>query len=91
MQVRGNYYVSINPVGGEGARWRRGTGQEIYTPLVMAFTHENKEKWKGSNSVKGNAMDPHYAFPPNVALITLEELDLGNVLLRLAHLYEVQF
>ncbi|WZZ12696.1 hypothetical protein YC2023_105785 [Brassica napus] len=88
LTVRGNYYVSINPVGGEGARWRRGTGQEIYTPLLMAFTHENKEKWKGSNSVKGNAMDPHYAFPPNVALITLEELDLGNVLLRLAHLYE---
>ncbi|CDY18591.1 BnaA09g08040D [Brassica napus] len=88
LTVRGNYYVSINTVGGEGARWRRGTGQEIYTPLLMAFTHENKEKWKGSNSVKGNAMDPHYAFPPNVALITLEELDLGNVLLRLAHLYE---
>ncbi|KAG2316998.1 hypothetical protein Bca52824_020120 [Brassica carinata] len=33
-------------------------------------------------------MDPLYAFPPNVALITLQELDLGNVLLRLAHLYE---
>lgn len=89
MQVRGNYYVSINRVG-EGGRWRRETGQEIYSPLLMAFTHDNKEKWKASTAVKGHAMDPLYTFPPNVALITLQELELGNVLLRLAHLYEVQ-
>ncbi|XP_006393801.2 probable alpha-mannosidase At5g66150 isoform X1 [Eutrema salsugineum] len=87
LTVRGNHYVSINKVG-EGGRWRRETGQEIYSPLVMAFTHDNKEKWKASTSVKGFAMDPLYSFPPNVALITLQELDLGNVLLRLAHLYE---
>ncbi|KAL1188281.1 putative alpha-mannosidase [Cardamine amara subsp. amara] len=50
----------------------------------MAFTHKSKEKWKASKSVKGYAMDPLYTFPPNIALITLQELDLGNVLLRLA-------
>ncbi|CAA0412387.1 unnamed protein product [Arabidopsis thaliana] len=87
LTIRGNYYVSINKVG-EGGRWRRETGQEIYSPLLMAFAHENKEKWKASNTVKGYAMDHLYTLPQNIALITLEELDLGNVLLRLAHLYE---
>ncbi|KFK28275.1 hypothetical protein AALP_AA8G495400 [Arabis alpina] len=87
LTIRGKYYVSINKVG-EGARWRRETGQEIYSPLVMAFSHEDKEKWKASNVVKGHAMDPLYTLPPNIALITLQELELGNVLLRLAHLYE---
>ncbi|XP_023639510.1 probable alpha-mannosidase At5g66150 isoform X2 [Capsella rubella] len=87
LTVRGSYYVSINKVG-EGGRWRRETGQEIYSPLLMAFAQENKEKWKASNTVKGYGMDPLYTLPPNIALITLEEMDLGNVLLRLAHLYE---
>ncbi|XP_068344030.1 probable alpha-mannosidase At5g66150 [Pyrus communis] len=37
--MRGNYYVSINRVG-DGARWHGTTGQEVYSPLVLAFTHE---------------------------------------------------
>lgn len=89
LTVRGNYYVSINKLGEGGARWRRETAQQIYSPLLMAFTHETKDIWKASTSVKGYAMDPLYAFPPNIALLTLHELDLGNVLLRLAHIYEV--
>ncbi|KAL6220713.1 hypothetical protein ACLB2K_008469 [Fragaria x ananassa] len=40
--VRGNYYMNINKLG-EGARWRRKTGQQIYSPLVLAFTHEAAE------------------------------------------------
>jgi hypothetical protein len=39
IQVRGNYYVSVNQLGA-GARWRRTTGQEIYSPFLLAFTHE---------------------------------------------------
>ena len=31
--------MSINKLGA-GARWRRTTGQEIYSPLLLAFTHE---------------------------------------------------
>lgn len=38
-QVRGNYYVGIHS-SGAGSRWRRTTGQEIYSPLLLAFTHE---------------------------------------------------
>ncbi|KAE8010634.1 hypothetical protein FH972_006989 [Carpinus fangiana] len=88
LTVRGNYYVSVNQLGA-GARWRRTTGQEIYSPFLLAFTHENSEDWKASHLTKSTAIDSNYSFPLNVALITLQELDDGSVLLRLAHLYEV--
>ncbi|TKY55925.1 Alpha-mannosidase protein [Spatholobus suberectus] len=87
LTVRGNYYMSIHKPRA-GSRWRRTTGQEIYSPFLLAFTHENLENWKSSHLTKGTIMDPKYCLPPNVALITLEELDDGIVLLRLAHLYE---
>lgn len=87
LTIRGNYYLSINQVGA-GAVWRRTTGQEIYTPLLAAFTQEKEETWKASHVATGTAMDPGYSLPLNVALITLQELDDGSVLLRLAHLYE---
>ncbi|XP_027359889.1 alpha-mannosidase-like [Abrus precatorius] len=87
LTVRGNYYVGIHSLGA-GSRWRRTTGQEIYSPLLLGFTHENMGNWKASHWTKGTLIDPNYTLPPNVALITLEELDNGSVLLRLAHLYE---
>lgn len=87
LTIRGSYYLSINQVGA-GAVWRRTTGQEIYTPLLAAFTQEKEETWKASHVATGTAMDPGYSLPLNVALITLQELDDGSVLLRLAHLYE---
>ncbi|XP_004289082.1 PREDICTED: alpha-mannosidase-like isoform X2 [Fragaria vesca subsp. vesca] len=87
LTVRGNYYMNINKPG-EGARWRRKTGQEIYSPLVLAFTHENLENWTASHLSKASTMDSNYSLPQNVALITLQELDDGSVLVRVAHLYE---
>ncbi|KAK7307474.1 hypothetical protein VNO77_40576 [Canavalia gladiata] len=87
LTIRGNYYVGIHNLG-TGSRWRRTIGQEIYSPLLLAFTHENLGNWKASHLTKGTVIDPNYSLPPNVALITLEELDNENVLLRLAHLYE---
>ncbi|KAG0473150.1 hypothetical protein HPP92_015007 [Vanilla planifolia] len=87
LTIRGSYYMNINPLG-NGAQWRRTTGQEIYSPVLLAFTHEDEGSWKSSKITKATAMDPGYSLPPNVALITLEELDDGSVLLRLAHLFE---
>ncbi|KAF5753052.1 hypothetical protein HS088_TW01G00970 [Tripterygium wilfordii] len=87
LTVRGNYYMNINQLGA-GASWRRTTGQEVYSPLLLAFTHENAENWKKSHLTKATTMDPSYSLPLNVALITLQELDDGTVILRLAHLYE---
>ncbi|PPD76164.1 hypothetical protein GOBAR_DD26911 [Gossypium barbadense] len=87
LTIRGNYYFSIDRKG-EGARWRRTTGQEVYSPVLLAFTYENMETWKSSHLTKATAMDPGYTLPLNVALITLQELSDGTALLRLAHLYE---
>ncbi|CAN1184749.1 unnamed protein product [Linum perenne] len=89
LTVRGNYYVSINKLG-SGATWRRTTGQEIYTPLLLAFAHEDDKLWKASHLTSATTMDMGYSLPFNVALITLEELEDGSVLLRLAHLYEIK-
>ncbi|XP_017257760.1 alpha-mannosidase [Daucus carota subsp. sativus] len=88
LAVRGKYYLSLNQLG-DGAQWRRTTGQEIYSPILLAFTHENADDWKAAHMTQTTVMDPNYSLPFNVALITLQELDDGNVLLRLAHLYEV--
>ncbi|KAF5762439.1 putative alpha-mannosidase [Helianthus annuus] len=87
LTIRGNYYMSIDH-NGNGSRWRRTTGQEIYSPLLLAFTHETQDDYKASHSTRSTTMDPDYSLPPNVALITLQELEDGSVLLRLAHLYE---
>ncbi|KAL1569764.1 alpha-mannosidase [Salvia divinorum] len=87
LTVRGNYYVSVDQLG-SGARWRRRAGQEIYSPLVLAFSHEESEKWSSSYLVDGSSMASNYSLPLNVALITLQEREDGSVLLRLANLYE---
>eukprot|EP01018_Ginkgo_biloba_P019273 Gb_19989 [translate_table: standard] len=87
LMVKGKYYVSINPIG-SGAQWRRPTGQQIYSPLLLAFTNEEEDKWKASHTSSFLAMEASYSLPNNVAIITLQELEDGSVLLRLAHLYE---
>ncbi|KAH0465233.1 hypothetical protein IEQ34_005336 [Dendrobium chrysotoxum] len=87
LTVRGTYYMSVNQLG-HGAQWRRTNGQQIYSPVLLAFAYEDERNWKSSQITKATSMDPSYSLPPNVALITLEELDDGTVLLRLAHLYE---
>eukprot|EP01018_Ginkgo_biloba_P017384 Gb_01270 [translate_table: standard] len=85
--IQGKYYFSIDPVN-DGAKWRRTVGQEIYSPLLFAFTYQDGDDWKTSHASTFSAMDPAYSLPKNVAIITLEELEDGSVLLRLAHLYE---
>lgn len=43
LQIQGKFYIRIDPVG-EGARWRRTFGQEIYSPLLLAFAEQVKGK-----------------------------------------------
>ncbi|XP_066379439.1 probable alpha-mannosidase At5g13980 [Miscanthus floridulus] len=85
--IEGKYYVKIDPQG-EGARWRRTFGQEIYSPLLLAFTEQDGGNWANSHVAKFSAMDSTYSLPDNVAMLTLQELEDGSVLLRFAHLYE---
>lgn len=87
LTVQGKYYLRFDPLG-EGSKWRRSFGQEIYSPFLLAFS-EQDDKWTNFPTPTFSAMDPSYSLPDNVAIITLQELEDGTVLLRFAHLYEV--
>ncbi|KAG0549849.1 hypothetical protein BDA96_01G289800 [Sorghum bicolor] len=85
--VRGTYYVKVDKLG-HGAYWRRTYGQQVYSPYLIAFTHEDETSWKSYNVAKESTMDENYSLPDNVAIITLQNLDDGTTLLRLAHLFQ---
>uniref|UniRef100_A0A1J3IV57 Alpha-mannosidase n=1 Tax=Noccaea caerulescens TaxID=107243 RepID=A0A1J3IV57_NOCCA len=88
LTIQGKYYYRIDPYG-EGAKWRRTFGQEIYSPLLLAFAEQDDGKPMTFGAASFSGFDSSYSLPDNVALLTLQELDDGNVLLRLAHLFEV--
>ncbi|KAJ8773047.1 hypothetical protein K2173_028224 [Erythroxylum novogranatense] len=88
LTVQGNFFVKVDHLG-EGAKWRRTFGQEIYSPILLAFTEQNGGNWLNSHVSKFSGIDPSYSLPKNVAVITLQELENGKVLLRLAHLFEI--
>ncbi|KAA8542054.1 hypothetical protein F0562_023206 [Nyssa sinensis] len=88
LTIQGKYYLRIDPLG-EGAKWRRSFGQEIYSPFLLAFTEQDGDKGTNFQVSTFSGMDPSYSLPDNVAMITLQELEDGQVLLRLAHLYEI--
>ncbi|XP_022991108.1 probable alpha-mannosidase At5g13980 isoform X2 [Cucurbita maxima] len=85
--IQGKLYYRIDPLG-EGAKWRRSFGQEIYSPLLLAFAEQDGDNWAKSHKVTFSGIDSSYSLPKNVAVITLQEIHDGNILLRLAHLYE---
>ncbi|KAI3671466.1 hypothetical protein L1987_87204 [Smallanthus sonchifolius] len=88
LAVQGKYYLRLDPLG-EGAKWRRSYGQEIYSPPLLAFTEQDENKGTNFHVTKFSGMDSNYSLPDNVALLTLQELEDGKALLRLAHLYEI--
>ncbi|KAF8400067.1 hypothetical protein HHK36_015942 [Tetracentron sinense] len=87
ITIQGKFYLRIDPPG-EGAKWRRSVGQEIYSPFLLAFAEQDGDNWTSSHVPTFSGMDPSYSLPDNVAMITLQEIEDGKVLLRLAHLYE---
>ncbi|KAH9791608.1 alpha-mannosidase [Citrus sinensis] len=87
LTIQGKFYLRIDHLG-EGAKWRRSVGQEIYSPLLLAFAEQDGDNWMNSHVSTFSGIDSFYNFPSNIAIITLQELENGQVLLRLAHLYE---
>ncbi|GFS34385.1 glycosyl hydrolase family 38 protein [Actinidia rufa] len=87
LTVQGKFYIRIDPLG-DGAKWRRKFGQEIYSPLLLAFTEQDGNNWTNSHVPTFSGVDPSYSLPNSIAVITLQELASGRILLRLAHLYE---
>ncbi|XVF16104.1 hypothetical protein REPUB_Repub10bG0002500 [Reevesia pubescens] len=87
LTIQGKFYFRIDHIG-EGAKWRRRAGQEIYSPLLLAFSEQDSNDWMSSHIPTFSGIDPSYSLPDNVAIITLQELEKRKVLLRLTHLYE---
>ncbi|KAL5860797.1 hypothetical protein ACOSQ4_002093 [Xanthoceras sorbifolium] len=87
LTIQGKFYLGIDHLG-EGAKWRRTVGQEIYSPLLIAFSEQDGDNWMNSHVTTFSGIDSSYNLPNNIAIITLQELEKGKVLLRLAHLYE---
>eukprot|EP00850_Spirogloea_muscicola_P005017 SM000022S07231 [mRNA] locus=s22:665524:679079:- [translate_table: standard] len=95
LMVRGIFYVHAGRQA-DAAVWRRQFAQRLYSPLLLAFTrHQSGDEgslpfsWdvvSSSRSVFGSA---DFELPKNVAILTLQEVEEKVVLLRLAHLFEV--
>ncbi|KAJ8435417.1 hypothetical protein Cgig2_001069 [Carnegiea gigantea] len=67
-------------------------GSSIFLLILRSSSPmQDEDNWLNSNVPTFTGIDPSYSLPENVAMITLQELDDGNILLRLAHLYEVCF
>eukprot|EP00252_Welwitschia_mirabilis_P007627 TRINITY_DN1919_c0_g1_i1.p1 TRINITY_DN1919_c0_g1~~TRINITY_DN1919_c0_g1_i1.p1 ORF type:complete len:1055 (-),score=246.23 TRINITY_DN1919_c0_g1_i1:132-3296(-) len=87
--VQGRLYLNVNPVG-KGSEWRRTKGLKTALPLQMLFATVEDGDLNLIKASKFSALIEGYELPPNVAIITLKELDNGHVLLRLAHIYEIE-
>ncbi|KAG8095503.1 hypothetical protein GUJ93_ZPchr0012g18800 [Zizania palustris] len=87
LMARAIYYINVNKKG-RGAHWRRTHGQQAYSPFLVAFTREDESSWKSYNVAKSSLIEANYSLPDNVAIITLQNLDDGTTLLRLAHLFQ---
>ncbi|KAG5526953.1 hypothetical protein RHGRI_028029 [Rhododendron griersonianum] len=71
LTVQGKFYIRIDPLG-DGAKWRRTFGQEIYSPLLLAFTELDGSNWTNSHVPTFSGIDPTYSLPNNIAVITLQ-------------------
>ncbi|XP_027348900.1 alpha-mannosidase At3g26720-like [Abrus precatorius] len=88
LTIQGKLYLRIDRIG-EGAKWRRTVGQELYSPMLLAFTEQEGDNWLHFHPSSFSGIDSSYSLPNNTALLTLQEFKNGKVLLRLAHLYEL--
>ncbi|XP_073222216.1 alpha-mannosidase At3g26720 isoform X2 [Cicer arietinum] len=88
LTIQGKLYLRVDHKG-EGAKWRRTVGQELYSPLLLAFTEQDGDNWLHFQQPTFSGIDSSYSLPNNTALLTLQDFGNGKVLLRLAHLYEV--
>jgi alpha-mannosidase len=91
LTVQGSFSVYIGP-SEQSAQWRRVYGQQVLMPLQFAFSVLEDGNEAAIRSPQFSAMQPFYELPPNVAIITLQEVyedDDSKVLLRLANIFEV--
>lgn len=89
LTVQGKIYLSVNPVE-KASEWRRTKGQKALLPLQISFATIPDGELNQIKKPKYSALAEGYELPTNVAILTLQELDDRQTLLRLTHLYEVE-
>eukprot|EP00245_Coleochaete_scutata_P006046 TRINITY_DN20159_c0_g1_i1.p1 TRINITY_DN20159_c0_g1~~TRINITY_DN20159_c0_g1_i1.p1 ORF type:complete len:1052 (-),score=194.38 TRINITY_DN20159_c0_g1_i1:847-4002(-) len=90
LTVRGTLHVNLNPPK-EAVRWRRTHAQHLLLPLQLSFALEEglgSDQWLNTHKAHYSSLKAGVELPPNVHLLTLQELADGKILLRLAHIYE---
>ncbi|GLJ52491.1 hypothetical protein SUGI_1116890 [Cryptomeria japonica] len=88
LTVQGKIYLNVGPVR-KASEWRRTKGLKVALPLQISFATLEEKETNLINIPQYSALPPGYELPPNIAIITLQELEDKLTLLRLAHLYEI--
>ncbi|MCI19588.1 lysosomal alpha-mannosidase-like, partial [Trifolium medium] len=69
--IQGKLYLRIDRKG-EGAKWRRTVGQELYSPLLLAFTEQDADNRLHFQQPTFSGIDSSYSLPNNTVLLTLQ-------------------
>lgn len=88
LTVQGKFYINISP-SEVAAEWRRIKGQQILMPLQLSFSVLEDGNTEPLRTPRFSALKVGYELPLNIAVMTLQELNEEEVLLRLANLFEV--
>ncbi|KAG0615017.1 hypothetical protein M758_5G008500 [Ceratodon purpureus] len=87
LTVKGTFYINTSP-SEEAAQWRRIKGQQIFMPIQLAFSVLEDGNKEILHSPSFSALKKGYELPQNIAIMTLQEMVDGQVLLRLANIFE---
>ncbi|GAB1599975.1 lysosomal alpha-mannosidase-like [Argonauta hians] len=84
--VRGKHWLYFDGVE-ESTYFHRQEGLDIYKEPILSFSKINRNR---RSKLKLQVSALQNSLPPQVHLLTLEEYDPKNILIRLEHIYEKQ-
>ena len=90
MKIRASHFLALSNIGDAAALHKQGQAHVFAIPILL---YSKVQSYASITALNGLS---HYSLlgsasplPPSLSLVTLQDLGLGKILLRLAHLYEV--